>query len=59
MRSRVCDFLTCLQGDAVVITHAGVIKLIMAELLGLAQSEWLGLHFDYGSLTTLSYAGPP
>ena len=53
MRLRVRDFLDGLRGDVILVTHAGVMKLICAALLVLDEEEWLGLRFAYGSLTTL------
>lgn len=39
--------------DCAWITHAGVIKLVFAELLGLPQDEWLKLHFAYASINVI------
>ena len=54
LRTRVHAFLHTLSDDAIVVTHAGVIKLVCALLQGLPEAEWLGLRFDYGSITRIS-----
>ncbi len=54
MRTRVLDFLGTLETSAILVTHAGAMKLICAELQGLAPADWLGLRFAYGSVTALS-----
>jgi alpha-ribazole phosphatase len=40
--------------DQVWITHAGVMKLVCAELLTLPQDEWLALRFAYAELIVLA-----
>jgi alpha-ribazole phosphatase len=59
MRARVRDFLAGLAGDAVLVTHAGVMKLVCAEIRGLQPADWLGLGFAHGGLTVLSADAPP
>ncbi|HWT53848.1 MAG TPA: histidine phosphatase family protein [Rhodocyclaceae bacterium] len=59
MRQRVRAALAELDeesGDCVWVTHAGVMKLVLAELLALAQDQWLSLRFEYGALTVLERA---
>lgn len=51
LRARVSEFLAELTGDAVLVTHAGVIKVCAAELAG--EEDWFGLRFDYGSVTLI------
>ena len=53
LRARVHSFLHTLTSDAILVTHAGVIKLVSAILQDLPEAEWLGMRFAYGSLTTL------
>lgn len=57
MQARVRQALAGLDGhDCVWITHAGVMKLVLAELLALAQDEWLSLRFAHAELTVLERA---
>ena len=35
-------------GAIAIVTHAGVMKLFAAELLGLPQAQWLAMRFPYG-----------
>lgn len=51
LRARVADFLAGLPGEAVVVAHAGVIKVCAALLAG--EEDWFGLAFGYGSLTLI------
>lgn len=54
MRERVVAALQRLDGrDCIWVTHAGVMKLVFAELLGLPPSEWLTLHFDYAAVSLI------
>lgn len=53
MQARVRRALAALEGDCVWVTHAGVMKLVLAELLSLAQDEWLSLRFAHVELTLL------
>lgn len=59
MRQRVRAALAELEAggsDCVWVTHAGVMKLVFAELLALPQEQWLSLRFEYGALTVLERA---
>lgn len=57
LQQRVSQFLHALpEGDAVLITHGGVIKCMLAQILGLAEEEWLPLHFAYASVTRVTMA---
>lgn len=39
--------------EAVVVTHAGVQRVLLAHWLGLAPHEWSTLVFEYGAMTTV------
>ena len=57
MRERVHAALADLDGsDCVWVTHAGVMKLVLAELLALPQDEWLSLRFAHAEITVLEQA---
>ncbi|MDP1525476.1 MAG: alpha-ribazole phosphatase family protein [Rhodocyclaceae bacterium] len=51
LRARVRAFLDELTEEAVLVVHAGVIKVCAAELAG--ETDWFGLRFDYGSITLI------
>lgn len=54
LRARVLDFLATLPGaaaGAVLVAHAGVIKVCAAELAG--ERDWFGLRFDYGAASLI------
>jgi alpha-ribazole phosphatase len=57
MQLRVRQTLADLDGGdcgaCVWVTHAGVMKLVLAELLGLPQDEWLSLRFAHAEITLL------
>jgi alpha-ribazole phosphatase len=56
MQARVRHALADLEGDCrscVWVTHAGVMKLVLAELLALPQDEWLSLRFAHAEPTVL------
>ena len=57
MRARVAGFLADLAGSgltcAALVTHAGVMKVCAAELLGLAPVNWLSLQFGFGSVSLI------
>jgi len=36
-----------------VVTHAGVMKILAAQLQGLDQETWFKLRFGYGELSLL------
>ena len=50
-RARVSDFLADLPDQAVLVAHAGVIKVCAAELAG--EEDWFGLSFDYGAVSLI------
>lgn len=53
LRLRVVDFLMQLPEEAVLVAHAGVMKVCAAELAGVAPDEWFGMRFDYGTATLI------
>ncbi len=57
LRLRVEDFLAELEqecDEAVLVTHAGVIKTLVGKAGGLPAAEWLVVEIAYASLTTVS-----
>lgn len=54
LRARVRQALGRLAGkNCVWVTHAGVMRLAFAELLGLPQEAWQNLNFDYASVSAI------
>lgn len=51
LRTRVAAFLAELPDAAVLVAHAGVIKVCAAELAGAA--DWFALRFDYGTASLI------
>lgn len=51
LRARVAAFLADLPGEAVLVTHAGVMKACCAEIAGFG--DWFAFSFDYGALTVV------
>lgn len=51
LRARVADFLSGLPDEAVLVAHAGVIKVCAAELAG--EEDWFSLRFDYGKASLI------
>ncbi|QDX82277.1 alpha-ribazole phosphatase [Denitratisoma sp. DHT3] len=41
---------------AVLVTHAGVMKVVAARVRDLPETEWLGLRFDYGELVRMVWS---
>lgn len=41
------------MGEMVLVTHAGVMRMLLAHWLGLPPGEWTSLAFGYGSVTTV------
>lgn len=39
-----------------VVTHAGVIRVLLAHWQGIPSERWSELNFAYGSLTTVRLA---
>lgn len=54
LQQRTLGFVAGLSvPEAAVVTHAGIIRVLLAEWRGLAPDEWTQLVFPYGSLTTV------
>jgi len=51
LQARVGEFLAELPHPAVLVTHAGVIKVCAALLAG--ETDWFALRFDYGQLSRI------
>jgi len=51
LRARVGDCLAGLPDEAVLVVHAGVIKVCAALLAG--EHDWFGLRFDYGAVSLI------
>lgn len=51
LRARVAAFLAELPDEAVLVVHAGVMKVCAAELAG--EEDWFGLRFDYGTASLI------
>jgi alpha-ribazole phosphatase len=54
LHERVGDFLVDLarrHDEAVLVTHAGVMKAIFAIRLALPLTDWFSLRFDYGRVS--------
>jgi len=51
---RVRDFVAALQSQglarAAIVTHAGVMKVVVGDARRLRAEDWMGLKFDYGEL---------
>jgi alpha-ribazole phosphatase len=57
LMQRVSGFLNELRTDAILVTHAGVIKAAFACIQKLPATEWMQLSFAFGTLTTLDWQG--
>ncbi len=53
MQLRVTEALGELTADCLWVTHAGVMKLVCAQLLGLPEPQWLGMSFAHASVVCL------
>jgi alpha-ribazole phosphatase len=54
LQARALSFVAELQADeAVLVTHAGVQRVLLAHWLGLAPEQWGSLVFGYGTATTV------
>ncbi len=52
LQQRALDFVAGLDvPEAVIVTHAGVIRTLLAHWRGLPPERWTELVFDYGSCT--------
>lgn len=56
MQKRVLDFMHE-QGEQnlVLVSHAGVMKIIFAHIHQLSPNQWMNMHFDYGSLHIIDF----
>lgn len=59
LQARVIDFVTSLQladvMEAVLVTHAGVIKALCGHHEALPAAEWMRLDFKFGSVTLIEH----
>lgn len=54
LQQRALDFVAGLDvPEAVIVTHAGVIRVLLAHWQDLPPERWTELVFPYGSLTTV------
>ncbi len=54
VRKRALEFVASLNvPEAVVVTHAGVIRVLLAHWRGMPVEDWLTLRFAYGSATRI------
>ena len=52
LQRRALDFVASLDvPEAVIVTHAGVIRTLLAHWQGLPPERWTELNFEYGSCT--------
>lgn len=52
LQQRALDFVAGLDvPEAVIVTHAGVIRMLLAHWQDLPPAQWTTLTFDYGSCT--------
>jgi len=56
LQRRALDFVAGLTvPEAVLVTHAGVIRVLVAHHRRLPAQEWTSLHFDFGSRTIIEH----
>lgn len=59
MQERVLHFVHEQQTQGtkkmIIVTHAGVMKILVARTRQLPLNEWLPVHFDYGSLQVVDF----
>jgi alpha-ribazole phosphatase len=53
LRARALDFAASLPGDAAVVTHAGVMRVLTGHWRHLPVTDWLRLEFAFGELVRL------
>jgi len=51
LKERVLRSLERIEGDAVVVTHAGVIRAALSEWLGIPDEAIFRIGLDYGGIT--------
>lgn len=55
VQARALDFLAGLAvEEAVLVTHAGVMRVLLAHWQGLPPSRWLELQFGFATVTSLT-----
>jgi alpha-ribazole phosphatase len=58
VQKRALDFVAGLTvPEAIIVTHAGVIRVLLASWHDIPPAEWPQLAFAYGSLTTVEIPG--
>ena len=58
LQRRALDFVASLTvPEAVIVTHAGVIRTLLAHWQGLPLERWTALNFAYGSCTVVDVPG--
>jgi alpha-ribazole phosphatase len=61
LRARVLAFVADAHDaglqQAVLVTHAGVMKVIVGHARGLPVGKWMGLSFDYESVVCVEFTG--
>lgn len=59
MRERALEFVATLDGDAVLVTHAGVIRALTGWAEALPQEVWIRRSFPYASITVQEWDADP
>lgn len=58
LQARALAFVAGLEdGEAVLVTHAGVMRVLLAHWQGLLPAEWMRLVFSCGTVTTVELTG--
>jgi alpha-ribazole phosphatase len=50
LRARVLDFAASLEGDAALVTHAGVMRVLAGRWRRLPEADWPRLEFAFGGM---------
>lgn len=62
MLRRTLHFVSELQATshpaAAIVTHGGVLRVLLAHWLGVPPAQWGRLVFDFGSVSKVALAGP-
>jgi alpha-ribazole phosphatase len=53
LRARALDFAASLPGDAIIVTHAGVMRALVGHWRRLPVADWARLEFAFGELVRL------
>ena len=57
LQRRALAFVAALAvPEAVIVTHAGVIRTLVAHRRGLPPARWCELHFDFASRTVVDFS---